>query len=392
MLVAQLWYNEWVFSCSCIKNVPIVCRCAFAASLFCFVEFFLYTSSYIHYLIIITVMKINPIENRFIYFIISGVIFTLSLWVILFWNLNLWIDMTGGTQLEFSYSDYTYDLAQIQTEAETLADHRNIWESVINSVSSYKITGEDIFIIEAGFNKNINEKDLEMHKVAFRDEMETNLKEFWNITLSRYTNIGASFGDYIKQTAKLTLFLAIVAIAIYIAYAFSGAAVGISSLSFAGITIVTLFHDVVISSGLYIFASWFFPQFQIDTFFITALLTILGYSINDTIVIFDRIRSNLMSFGWKWKNIKEIIELSISESLTRSIYTSLTLAFVLLCILLLGPDSISGFTLTMLFGTIVGTFSSIFIASPLLYEFHKHATLSEYIKREELSEEDKMVV
>jgi preprotein translocase subunit SecF len=78
--------------------------------------------------------------------------------------------------------------------------------------------------------------------------------------------------------------------------------------------------------------------------------------------------------------------------MTRSIYTSLTLAFVLLCILVLGPDSISGFTLTMLFGTIVGTFSSIFIASPLLYEFHKKSAISEYVKKEELSEDDKMVV
>lgn len=300
--------------------------------------------------------------------------------------------MTGGTQLEFSYKSYDYDPLEIQTEAETLAAHRNIWANIINSVRSYKITWENIFVVEAGFNKNIEDSDLEMHKIAFRNEMETNLKDMWDISLTKYTNIGASFGDYIKDTAKLTLFLAIVAIAIYVAYAFSGSAGWISSLSFAAITVITLFHDVVISSGFYIFASGFFPQFQIDTFFITALLTILWYSINDTIVIFDRIRSNLKSFGGKTKELKEIIEMSISESLTRSIYTSLTLAFVLVCILVLGPDSISGFTLTMLFGTIIGTFSSIFIASPLLYEFHKASTISKYIKREELSEDDKMVV
>ena len=300
--------------------------------------------------------------------------------------------MTGGTQSEFTYSDYTYNAEEITQESETIAWHRNISGNVINSVSTYKITWENMFVVEAWFNKNIDDKELEEHKIFFRNELESNFKNIWDIELSKYTNIGASFWDYIKQTAKLTLLIAIVAITVYIAYAFSWAAGWISSLSFAAITLVTLFHDVVISSGFYILVSNFFPEFQIDTFFITALLTILWYSINDTIVIFDRIRSNLKEFGWKTKDLKEIIEISISESMTRSIYTSLTLAFVLLCIFLLGPDSISGFTLTMLFGTIIGTFSSIFIASPLLYEFHKESAISEYIKREDLSEEDKMVV
>lgn len=300
--------------------------------------------------------------------------------------------MTGGTQAEFSYSDYEFNLETINSEANTVAGHININGDIINSVNVYKITGEDVFVVEAGFQRNIEEQEIEKFKVAYRDQLSEYYKEVGNITLSKYTNIGASFGDYIKNTAKLTLLIAIVGIALYIAYAFSGAVGGITSLSFAAITLVTLFHDVVIASGLYILSSFAFPQFQIDTFFITALLTILGYSINDTIVIFDRIRANLRNYGGKGKDLKEIIELSISESMTRSIYTSLTLAFVLICIFVFGPESISGFTLTMLFGTLVGTFSSIFIASPLLYELHKNTVLSEYVKREDLSEEEKMVV
>ena len=131
-----------------------------------------------------------------------------------------------------------------------------------------------------------------------------------------------------------------IAITVYIAFSFSGAVSGISSLSFALITILTLFHDIIISTGLYIITSLFFPQFQFDTFFITALLTILGYSINDTIVIFDRIRSNLREFGGRGKKLFDIIHMSLEESITRSIYTSLTLVFVLIAIILLGPDSI----------------------------------------------------
>jgi len=337
-------------------------------------------------------MKLGAIENRKIYFIISGVAFLLSLFMILFWNLNLWIDMTWGTQSEFRFSWYEYNQEQIQQESETISQHRNIQGNIINSVTSYKITWENIFVVEAWFNQNIEAAKLEEHKIKFRNELEETFKNIWDIELTKYTNIWASFGEYIKNTARLTLFLAIVAIAVYIAYAFSWSAGWISSLSFAGITLITLFHDVVISSGLYIFISSFLPQFQIDTFFITALLTILWYSINDTIVIFDRIRSNLKQYGWKSKELKEIVDISISESLTRSIYTSLTLAFVLVCVLVFGPDSISGFTLTMLFGTLIGTFSSIFIASPLLYEFHKNVTLTQYIKKEDYSEEDKLVV
>lgn len=300
--------------------------------------------------------------------------------------------MTWWTQWEFSYEEYSYNQEFISGIAKEITSEKNTQWDIINSTNTYKVTGENLFVVEVGFNKNITEKEVEEHKVDVRDTMEDEFAALWDITLSKYTNIWASFWDYIKRTAIITLIIAIIAIAVYIAYAFSGSVWGINSLSFAAITLVTLFHDVLISTGFYIVAWMIFPQFQIDTFFITALLTILWYSINDTIVVFDRIRSNLKDFWGKWKNLEEIVELSVSQSLTRSIYTSITLAFVLICILVFGPESISGFTLTMLFGTIIGTFSSIYIASPLLYELHKNAVLSEYVKKEELSEEEKMVV
>jgi preprotein translocase SecF subunit len=134
----------------------------------------------------------------------------------------------------------------------------------------------------------------------------------------------------------------------------------------------------------------YFPEFKIDTFFITALLTILGYSINDTIVVFDRIRSNLKKLVKK-ESLKDIIELSINDTLRRSIFTSLTLFFVLLTIFLFGPESIKGFVLVMMFGTLIGTYSSIFIASPLLFELNKKKKISEY-KDTSLTPDDKIVV
>lgn len=334
---------------------------------------------------------LNVIKNRYIYFWFSGILFILSFIAIFFFPLNLGIDMTGWTQNEFQYQTYQFNLAEITQEAETIKGHINISWNIINSINVYKITGEKSFVVEAWFSSTINEQELEEFKVWFRNQLEEWFQQIGDIELSRYTNIGASFWDYIKNTAKLTLIIAIVAIALYIAYAFSGTVSGVSSLSFGIVTVITLFHDVVISSGLYILTSFVFLEFQVDTFFITALLTILGYSINDTIVIFDRIRSNLKDFWGKGKKLDEIINMSINETLTRSVYTSATLAFVLICIFVVGPESIAGFTLAMIYGTIIGTFSSIFIASPILYEINKNKELKVYVKKE-VKPEDKIVI
>lgn len=300
--------------------------------------------------------------------------------------------MTWGIQIEFQSGTGAINLEEIKSEAQTISGHMNVQkENIINTINVYKISWQDSFVVEVGISKKYSDAETESYKIAYREQLSEVLTT-QGYELSSYVNIGASFGDYIKSTAKLTLLLALVGISLYVAYAFSGTVAGIPSATFAFITLLTLFHDVVVSSGLYILTSQFLPQFQIDTFFITALLTILWYSINDTIVIFDRIRTNLREFAGKWKNLETIIVDSLNETMTRSIYTSLTVFFVLLCMFLFGPESIQGFTLTMLFGTVVGSLSSIFVASPLLYEIHKHTTLRTYVKREARTDDEKMIV
>ena len=301
--------------------------------------------------------------------------------------------MTWGTQQEFRFENFEFQLDEIRDLAiQVQNDINNDTQNVLSTIEVFRVAWEDIFVVQAWFSRDISDNEIESYKIAFRDGLSDTFSTLWDIELSRYVNIGASFWDYIRKTAIITLIIAVAAIAIYIAFAFSGAVSGITSLSFALITLITLFHDVVISTWLYILASSFFPQFQIDTFFITALLTILWYSINDTIVIFDRIRSNLREFGGKGKSLFDIIKLSLDESLTRSIYTSLTLVFVLVSIIIFWPDSIKWFTLAMLFGTLVGTFSSLCIAAPLLFELHKNTPLKPYVKREDFTDDDKMVV
>ena len=333
---------------------------------------------------------LDVIKNRYTFFIASGALVLFSLISFFAFNINLWIDMTGWTQSEYSYT-WDIDLEKVRADVKMLADNVNQKDKIINTTSVYKISGEDQFVVETGFNRWIEEIKLESEKINFKEAVNDILKWYWDVSPSRYVNIGASFGDYIKNTAIITLIIAIIGITIYVAYAFSWAVSGISSLTFAIITIITLFHDVLISTGLYLLVSNFFPEFKVDTFFITALLTILGYSINDTIVVFDRVRSNLKQYAGRGKELKEIINIAVTETLRRSVYTSLTLAFVLFTIFLFGPESISGFTLVMIFGTLIGTFSSIFIASPLLYEINKNKTLKQY-KKIVISNEDKVIV
>ena len=333
------------------------------------------------------------LEKRFIFFAISWCFIIFSLFMLFFGRLNLGIDMTWGTQQEFRFTNLDFQIEDMREVASMVQGHINVQEqNVISTVEVFRVAWEDIFVVQAGFSRNLSDEELEPWKIAFRDQLIDQYAELWEIELARYINIWASFWDYIRNTAIITLIIAVAAIAVYIAFAFSWAVSGITSLSFALITLITLFHDVIISTWLYILTSSFFPQFQIDTFFVTALLTILWYSINDTIVIFDRIRSNLREFWGRGKNLFDIIKLSLDESLTRSIYTSLTLVFVLVSIIIFWPDSIKWFTLAMLFGTLVGTFSSLCIAAPLLFELHKNTTLKRYIKKEHLSEDDKMVV
>ena len=338
----------------------------------------------------------DVLKNRFIYLGASLVFFIISLFLIFVPKLNLGIDMTGGIQMDYDYTN-SIDINKIKEELNIQKNlFLNNWEQAINNINVYTVTWEKTLVVVVWFYTDIEDKLLEELKINFKNIVFETIKSQDETTVeSKYIPIWTSSGLSIKNTAFITLALAIVAITFYVTFAFSWVVSGISVLSFPIITIITLFHDVIISSWAYIFTSMFFPEFQIDTFFITALLTILGYSINDTIVVFDRIRSNLKLHagrgGKNSKDLKEIINLSVFETIRRSIYTSLTLLFVLTTIFIFWPETISGFILVMIFGTIIGTYSSIFIAAPILFQANKNKKLSVY-KKVVINPEDKIVV
>jgi len=216
----------------------------------------------------------------------------------------------------------------------------------------------------------MTDTELDGLKTQFREDVTEALSASQGFTLARNINIGETFGAYIKNSAIFTLILAIVAISIYIQYAFRGSIAHVSSWPFAVVTGASLVHDIIIAVGLYIIISYFFPEYKIDTFALTAILTTLGYSINDTIVVMDRIRSNLHE-SKKGVNIATTIDNAITSTLTRSLFTSLTILIVLLAMFFFGPSTLHGFMLVLILGTIVGTYSSVCIAAPLLYDIIK---------------------
>lgn len=333
-------------------------------------------------------MEFSTIWSRKKSYAISICLFLLSIISFFAFNINFWIDMTGGIQINYTY-EKDWSVEDVLNKAHEIEKFiEKDWWEIINEISAYKITWENKVVLIAWFESSKTEEELETFKDAFRGDLNKSLAP--NYSEEKYNFIGKSFWDYIKDSAKLTLIISVIAISLYVTFAFNGYVAGISAFSFWFITILTLAHDVVISAWLYLLVSNFFNEFKVDTYFITALLTILWYSINDTIVVLDRIRDNLRNINTKnGLNLWNVIDKSVNETMTRSIYTSLTVLLVLISIFFFGPETIKWFVLVMIFWTFVWTFSSIFIASPLLYEINKNKVLKTI---EELEEEKKDVL
>lgn len=341
-------------------------------------------------------LEFNFLKYRKYYILTSVFLVLFSLYFLFFWKLNLWIDMTWWINLDYSYTNQV-SIEKIRQDFEE--EKKNLiykWKNVINNINVYTVTWEKHISVVTWFNDIWNEKELDKLKTTYRTKALEIVKSNDETAKEvNYSNIWKTFGDYIRNTAYLTLWLAIIWMFLYVYYAFSGSVSGISGFSFWFATLLTLFHDVLVAAWIYIFIWTFYGWFQVDIYFVTALLTILWYSINDTIVIFDRTRENLKLFGWKtWKNGKdlyEIVNLSVYETFKRSIYTSLTLVFVLITIFFFWPESLQWFIFVMLVWTIIGTLSSIFLSSPIFYEMNKNKKLSVY-KEKVYDPDDKLVV
>ncbi|EKE27324.1 MAG: Protein-export membrane protein SecF, partial [uncultured bacterium (gcode 4)] len=264
-------------------------------------------------------MKFNFISKRFSFYSVAASISLIAIIAIFALPLNLGIDMTGGVQAEYSYTN-ELDIKTVSEVVQSVKKeivYNN--KELVNTITTYKIAWEDKFVIEAWLNKidNLDGKELDSLKTSFKNKLSAKFASISSsqIELTKYINIWESFGDYIKKTAFVTIIITILAISLYISFAFRWSIEGFSSYPFAFVTIITLAHDVLAALGFYLITSFFFPEFKVDTFFITAMLTVLGYSVSDTIVILDRIRSNLKQKLNKKIDFWVLINNSINETL-----------------------------------------------------------------------------
>jgi preprotein translocase subunit SecF len=182
-------------------------------------------------------------------------------------------------------------------------------------------------------------------------------------TVTQISNVGPTLGAEMTQKALIAIIVVVLAILAFIAFTFREVSYPVSSWKYGVIAMVTLLHDIIVPTGVYTFLSYKYGA-EVDTLFIIALLTILGISISDKIVVFDRIRENLKLH--KNMEFAQVVGKSLMQTFTRSVNTSVTVVLALIALYVFGPETTKYFALTLTVGMIVGTYSSIFVASPLL--------------------------
>ena len=248
-------------------------------------------------------------------------------------GLNYGVDFTGGTLLELKFEEEINKDSFISTVSQE------------DEKAQVQFSEGNIAIIKAS----------EMTSEAVGDFYSTLRRSFGQFDVNREESIGASVGNSLQRNAIIALIVGSLLIVLYISLRFK--------LAFALAAIIALLHDIFISIGAISYLGY-----EVNSTFIIAILTILGYSINDTVVVFDRIRENMGG-----KDLKEIINKSVNQVFIRSFNTSLTTFLSLLALVLYGAESLKPFLITFLFGIIAGTFSSLFLASPLVYFMRKRS-------------------
>ena len=287
-------------------------------------------------------MQIEIIKNSKKFLGISAVFLIISLVVFFAKGLNYGIDFSGGNLFQLKF-EKSITLNQINSNLDEIA--KTIHQ--VNPNSRKVQISEDNTVI-------IRTPEL---KESQKTEVLNNLKKIGNFEINKEEKVGASVGEELKTSAILALSIGAVLIILYITFRFE--------FTFAVAAVAALFHDLIIAIGVIALLGY-----EIDTPFIAAILTILGYSINDTIVVFDRIRENM-----KRKNrgtFEQCLDMSVNQVMIRSLNTSVTTLFAIIAILVFGGDSLKTFIMTLLIGILAGTYSSVFIATPLVYILDKN--------------------
>lgn len=300
-------------------------------------------------------MNLPIIKFKKIPYIISGILFIASIVLLGTIGLKPGIDFTGGTLMQVQFSEVRPEIAEVQTSLAALP--------TLGTILVQPTDGGSHILKMRFITDDEREEIIDTLESDFATE--TNI-----VTQERLDSIGPSISENLRSRALTAVIAVILAIIVYVAYAFRKVSGTVQSWKYGVIAIIALIHDVVITMGVFALLGYFLG-IEIDITFVVALLTIIGYSVNDTIVVFDRIREVLSVE----KNMKfaAIINKGVSDTLVRSVNTSFTTLIVLVALFFFGGESIKYFSLTLIVGITVGTYSSIFLASPLLYEWHQRS-------------------
>lgn len=293
---------------------------------------------------------LNILKYYKLFFVISGLILLFGIISLSVYHLKLGIDFKGGSQIELQFAA-SPDTGKIQN----VLKNEKVGNFQVQTASGNSVLLETESLTQDQHNKIL--ADIK--------------KQVGDFTETHYDSIGPVIGKELTQNAFWQLLFVSLGIVFYIGYAFRKVTKPVTSWRFGGAALIALFHDLLFVLGVFSILGHF-KGVEVDSLFVTAMLTVLGFSVHDTIVVFDRIRENLRLYPGQ--SIEYVVNHSIAQTLVRSLNTSLTVLFVLLSLLLFGGETIKYFVLALFIGIIVGTYSSIFIASPVLVLWQKWKT------------------
>ncbi len=295
------------------------------------------------------------VNHRKIFFTLSAILFIGSFVAMSVFGFNFGIDFKGGSILEVSYANARPSLEATKADLDML--------------------GLGTYILTPSGQNNFTLKTRELAPAEKTTIIGLMSKDSANPAVEqRFNSIGPVVGAELKNKALVAIAVVMLCIVLFITFAFRKVSFPVASWKYGLATIIALAHDVIIPTG--IFVTWIhFYGGEIDLLFVTALLAILGYSVHDTIVVFDRVRENLrIHHGGSSKpsdTFEDIVGESVTQTFARSINTSLTIFITLLALYMIGGESTRDFAFVLLVGVVIGTYSSIFVASPLLVVFQK---------------------
>jgi preprotein translocase subunit SecF len=295
------------------------------------------------------------VNHRKIFFILSAILVVSSIVAPFVFGVHFSTDFLGGSILEISYVNQG-DMPSIENASKSLS-------SLSLGEFSLRPSGTNHLVLRS-------REITPVEKNAIESALSQNGK--FQIKEERFNAVGPTVGAGLVHKSYIAISLVILCIVLFITFAFRKVSEPVSSWKYGLATVIALAHDVIIPTGIYIVFGKYFGA-EVDLLFVTALLAILGYSVHDTIVVFDRVRENLRhNIEYRSKeNFEETVGKSVSQTMGRSINTSLTIFLTLLALYFVGSDSTRNFAFTLLIGVLAGTYSSIFVASPLLVTLEK---------------------